>query len=788
MLISYLNIAFRNIARQKVYYLIQITGFAIALSCVILILSWVRYELSFDKFHAKGDNIYRVLMEINAKSENAFHLAITPPPMANSLQSNFPEIINSTRFEFCPKVVFKIDDEINFETGGAFADPGFLDMFTFTWVRGNPESAMSDPQSILLTESLVTKYFNQKNPLNRVITIEEVAFVITGIIEDVPYNSHLQFDFLIPFQAKTIFGSDLTDWGNVNIYSYIQLANRSIPNEVDQKIQKWETPRSYDRFYLQPLSEIHGESGIGADEVLVSDKKYIKIFIVISFVILIIATINFINLQSAQILKRTKEVGIRKIVGAQKFQLIQQFIIESSLVLLISMVLSIIFAEAALPYFSQLFNYKIILQFYDASFLLFLTLIFLLVILLTVLIPAIQFASYHPRNLILNLVMKGKKNAISRKILVIIQFSFLVFFIISTLIINQQFSFMKNSNLNNHKNEIIYLSFNVDIGSRYRTFKNSLIALPSIENVTAKDALPTQTANKTGDLIWPGKNQNEDFIIEATGTDFEYFETLGIEIKEGRSFKESISSDNKIAFIINETALRNMGLTDPLGLQISLWGYPGEIIGIAKDVQLQTLKNKTEGQIFFVLPDFTSQQVSEYGVILIQIKGDIATAITQIQEQWSIVNPGIPFEYHFLDEAVDGLYWDEMRLSRLMNYASYLSMVICCLGLLGLSIYNSNARIKEIGIRKINGASILNIMGMLNKDYIQWVLISFVLAFPVAWIVLDKWLQNFAFQVKISWWVFLISGSVTILIALLTINGQILKTAKKNPVDILKYE
>lgn len=788
MILNYFKTAFRNIVRKRFYYLIQIFGFALALSCVILILSWVRYENSFDKFHINGDRICRILMKINQKSENGYDLAIVPPPLSEAIQDEFPEIELATRFEFCPKVVFKYKGDINFENRGAFADPAFLEIFSFQLMKGNSELALTNPQSIILSESLAEKYFSNKDPLNKVITVEELPFTVTGIMRDLPPNSHLQFDFLLPVQVKELFGSDLNDWGNVNLFSYVLLAKNVNFTRIDQKIRNWKTPRKMDQFFLQPLFNIHRESGIQADEVVVSDHKYISLFIVLAFAILAIACINFLNLQTAQVLQRTKEVGIRKVVGAARSELIKQLMIESSLVLLLSYLLSFILAEILLPFFKQLFNYMISLHFYDISFLSSLILLYFLIIILTGIIPSNQFASFRPIGLLRNTSSKGKKRSLLRNLLVILQFSFSVFFIIGTMIIHQQFRFMKESSLNNHQEEIIYLPFKGDIGSNYEVFKNNLLVHASIENVTAKNSMPSQVADKTGEMDWPGKDRNQDFIIEATGIDPDYFNTLGINMIEGRGFTETYASKGLIPFILNETALKRTGLTNPIGTRIKLWGYPGEITGIVRDVQLKSLKDVIEGQVFYPIQDYTDQEMTDFGVILIELKDNIQDAIALIEQEWHSINPGTPFEYHFLEEAVDSMYWEENRLSLLMNYASILSVVICCLGLLGLVVYNSSVRIKEIGIRKINGASMLNIMAMMNKDYMQWVFISYLITLPVAWQVLHQWLQNFAYQVPMNGWIFILTGLLILFITLVTVNSQIITVARRNPAEILRYE
>jgi putative ABC transport system permease protein len=661
-------------------------------------------------------------------------------------------------------------------------------MFSFQLLKGEPGSALDDTHSILLTQSTAQKYFSNTDPINKTITIEGISFKVTGLIKEIPPNSHLNFDFILPFPVKTLFGSDLDDWGNVNIYSYILLNENTEWTNFYQKFLAWETPRKNDAYYLQPLAQIHKESGIQADEVIVSDAKYLNIFIILAFIILFIACINFINLQSAQILQRKKEVGIRKVSGASKSELIKQLMIESIVVLLISLMISFLMAELLLPIFKRLFTYEISLLFYDPVFLGILTVLFILIIFFTSTLPSLRFASFHPASLIQNINLRGKRKTISRTVLVVLQFSFSVFFIVGTLVINQQFRFMKRSSLNNQQEKIIYLPFKGDIASRYHAFKNRLESHASIDQVTAKNSLPTKVANKTGELNWPGKNPDLDFIIESIGVDANYFETMGIEVIDGSGFLDLTSSKELAPLIVNETALKNMGINDPLGTRVSLWDYEGEIVGIVKDVQFMSLRNQNEGQVFYIIPDYSNQQIADFGVILVKVKGDISSAISLLEDEWNNYNPGTPFEYHFLDEAVDNLYWEEMRLSRLMNYASVFSIFICCLGLLGLVINRSNDRIKEIGIRKINGASLSNIITLLNRDHMKWVFISFIIAFPSAWIVLNIWLQNFAYQIKIDWWVFLFAGIVTLLIALLTVNWQIFKVARKNPVDVLRYE
>lgn len=783
-----IKLAIRNFFRQRSYYMIQIFGFAMALSCVIIILSWVRYELSFDTFHVNKEGLCRVLMSPVEGSEQSYQLAVTPPPLAEAALHEFPEIINSTRFEFSPQIVFELDGMNHFGNNGALADPAFLEMFSFPLIEGNPALALQDPQSVLLSESFVKTHFKEKDPMNSILKVNNAPIKVTGIFKDLPANSHLQFDFLVPIQLKSLMGSDLSNWGNVNLNTYVLVEEHTDIAILNEKIKQWDTPRKKDQFSLQALNEIHFTSGIQAEEALVTDSKYVNLFIVLAFVILMIACINFVNLQSGLVLKRTKEVGIRKVNGANKFQLVMQFMSESSLVLLISYFISFLVVEFAISNFAQLFDYTITLEIYDTEFLSFLIILFVLIIIVTGLLPSIKFASFRPIGLMQKIPSIGKRGSATRKALVITQFVFSVFFIIGTIVINSQFQFMKNQSLNNQNDQIIYLPLKGEIGSKYETFKNRLLEMESISHVTAKNSLPTEVADKTSGMDWPGKDPAMDFIIESTGVDFQYFETMGIEVLEGRTFTEGFTSDNKFALVLNETAIKSMGLKDPVGTEVSLWDYPGRIVGIVEDVNLKSLRNDADGQVFFIIPDYMDDDIKYYGVILIKIQDDFQNTLVAIEKQWAELNPEIPFDYHFLDEAVANLYQEEMRLSKLMNYASVLSIVICCLGLLGLVMHNSNARIKEIGIRKINGASIQNIMLMLNKDYIQWVAIATLIAFPLAWIILNKWLQNFANQIELSWWIFALSGTATLAIALITVNGQIIKVARKNPADVLRYE
>ena len=787
---NYIKVAFRNLMKQKKYYAINIFGLSFGLTCVILIMLWVQHERSFDTFHSNRDNLARVISHINGlnTTNEEFKLPILPPPLAGAMKDHFPDVVNSTRVGFAPKVVIKRGDRLFYEDRGVQVDPDFFEMFSFPIVRGDIKTALSDPFNVVLTKSFAEKYFGENNPLEEELIIDGNPFKVSAVIEDVPDNSHLQFDFVQSIQLKEALGDNLNDWGNVNVSAYVQLANNVNIEEFNSKLRSWQTPRKNDYFFLQPLLEVHSHPDYSYEYAVVCHYKYVLLFSIIGGLILFIGCINFVNITTAQSLTRTKEIGIRKVVGSDKAQLKRQFFTEISVSALIALILAFLMTELFLPSFNSLVEKHLSLRLFNTEFLLGIGIFFSLAIIISGLYPAVRFASLKPLQLVKETNPAGNSKSKLRKSLVVFQFAVSIILIIGVVIINQQLSFMKNSQSNFKDDIVLTLPFKGHIGERYESMKSALLEQTSILCVSAKNSMPTENADKTNEISWAGNNEKIK-LFEATAVDYDYFKTMGIDIKEGRSFSNQFTSDQNDSFILNELAVEQMELQNPIGQQIWLWGHKGTVVGVAKTANFQSLKEKASPQVFYMIPEYTIKGIGNSGVLLIRISPEnIQSTIATIKNTWEQFNPQTPSEFSFFDEAVNKLYWSEIQLHRFMNYGSLLAIIISCLGLFSLASFSAERRIKEIGVRKILGASVLTIIALLFSDFTKAVLISNLFAWPIAYYGMNKWLEDFAYRIDISWWVFILSGGIALLIALATVSYQAIKAATANPIESLKYE
>ena len=787
---NYIKVAFRNLMKQKKYYAINIFGLSFGMTCVILIMLWVQHERSFDAFHSNKDNLARVIMHINGlnQTNEEFKLPILPPPLADAIKDYFPEVVNSTRVCLAPKVVIKRGDKLFYEGRGFQVDSTFFEMFSFQVIQGDIKTALSDPYKVVLTKSFAGKYFGKDNPLEEELIIDGNPFKVSAVIEDVPDNSHLQFDFVQNIRLKETQGDNLHDWGNVNVSAYVQLANNVDIKEFNSKLYNWQTPRENDCFFLQPFMDVHSHPDYNYEYAVVCHYKYVILFSIIGGLILFIGCINFINITTAQSLTRTKEIGVRKVVGSDKAQLSRQFFTEISVSALIALLLAFLMTELFLPFFNTIVEKQLSLRLLNTEFLIGIGIVFSLAILISGLYPAVRFASLKPLPLVKEANPTGNSKSKLRKSLVVFQFAVSIILIIGVVIINQQLSFIKNSQSYFKDDVVLTLPFKGEIGDKYETLKNTLLEQSSIISVTLKNSLPTENADKTNEIRWTGNSQ-QNKIFEATAVDYDYFRTMGIEIKEGRSFSNQFTSDQNGSFILNELAVEQMGLENPIGKQMWLWGQKGAIVGVAKTANFQSLKEKASPQVFYMIPEYTIKGIGNSGVLLIRISPEnIQSTIATIKNTWEQFNPQTPFEFSFFDEAVNNLYWSEIQLHRFMNYGSLLAIIISCLGLFGLASFSAERRIKEIGVRKILGASVLTIIALLFRDFTKSVLISNLFAWPIAFYTMHKWLENFAYRIDLTIWPFLLSGLLALIIALLTVSWQAVRAATANPIESLKYE
>jgi predicted permease len=800
MILNYIKIALRNLARQKGYSFINITGLAVGLAVCILILLWVQSEISYDRFHDHYDSIYRV-MSYGTKYMTEGYEG-TPEPLGAAVADGVPGIVHAVSFMGTPRMVVKYGDNSYYEKRALLTDPSFFDVFTFPLLKGNPETALSDPFSVVVTEAMAAKYFGAEDPIGEVLDFDGIEARITAVMQNVPRNSHLQFDFLIPYSIQEELGAQL-HWGAFNAVTYLQIQPGSDLTEIGRKITTVAADNNCGQvadgvaFRLQPLSEIHLDARHGGyrNWVDMGEKTYVYLFSVIAVFMLFLACVNYINLSTARYEKRAREVGMRKVLGASRGQVIRQFLSESIVLSTISLGLAVVLAELFLPVFNTLVQKQLnIVYLHNLPFLGGLIGIIMITGVLSGAYPALFLSSFRP----VNTLKKGPAVAargglpLLRRGLVLFQFVLSVLLIISTGMLFKQLHFIKNKNLGFNKENVVYIPLKEGIAEKYGVVKQELLNHPHILTVSNCDYVWALNNNRTTGFNWEGKDpqMEVDMLIPRVG--FDYIETLQLEMVEGRSFSEEYETDAASAFIVSEAAVRTMQIEGPVGKHFELYGWrgliqEGPIIGVFKDINYKSLHQKIEPQVLRILKDPAT--ATSLGAVLLRITGDdVPATIAFLEDTWNQFNPGIPFEYHFLDDTYENLYMSEARMGNIFNYFTVLALFISCLGLFGLSSFMTEQRTKEIGIRKVHGASVASILTLINREVMILMLIAGIIATPIAWYVSRWWLQNFAYKTGLDWWVFLFGGLLALLVALLTVSYQSVKAALANPVDSLRYE
>jgi len=792
MVKNYLKVALRNIRRQKGYSLINIAGLAIGMACCILILLWVRDELSYDRFHEKRDNIYRVLQHIHYSEVVTW--AITPGPLAPALKEEIPEIEDAVRAVQTEWSIRYKDD--TFTRPGYLVDPSFLSMFTFPLLRGTLETALSEPYSIVLTEEMAETLFGNEEPVGKTVRINDRGdCYVTGVIKNIPGNSHLQFDFLGTMELAKEIGFTVDIWPNSRFYTYVLLQDNVSPEEVNKKIYNFldskPTLEEWEKLSLQPLSGLHFAQSIGFDNAGTGSYQLVAIFFIAALFILIIACVNFMNLSTARSMLRAKEVGMRKVTGALKWQIISQFLSESILITLISFIIAIILGILFLPLFNSLAgkNFAVNL-FFKSDIILGLTSILIFTGLLSGTYPAFVFSSYKPINLLKSSTSNGVKKTLLRKILVIFQFSISVILIFGTLVIYSQIRFMHNKDLGYEKENLIYLPVNREINQNYETFKTALSNYTHILNVTGTESLPTHGISFTNGMWrWEGKNPEKDILFRAVIVDYDYFKTFNIKILQGREFSREFASDT-LAVILNEAAVKVVELPDHVGKVLRYEGSEMEfkIIGIAQDYHFRSLHAEIE-PLIILLDQSSPDNRRNANFICMRINSEnISETLIYIEKIWNEYSPGDSFSYGFLDERIDNLYRTDKQISNIVKIFAFLAIFVSCLGLFGLVSYVILTRTKEIGLRKVLGSSVSGIVVLLTREISKWVLFANLFALPIGYFVMNNMLKSYPYRINIGSEYFIFSGLLTLLIALMTVSYQAIKAALSDPVKSLKYE
>jgi putative ABC transport system permease protein len=781
MIKNYLKIALRNLKRYSAHSILNISGLAIGMACAILLFLWIQDELSYDSYFKDADNLYRVLESPNP-TEGETPFAISSCPLASVLKQEYPEIIRSSRFLTAPLSLKKGDEYI--EELVDCVDKDFLKMFNIEFIEGDMHTALDAPHNIVLTEEMAHKYFGNEDAIGKTLQSFDHIKTVTGIIKSVPRNSHIQINILVPFEWVKEMGVPVNEWW-YRCYNYVELYKGTDSKSVDGKIR--DVVKKYNQgwnaeIFLQNIKKIHLYSSRKYiyDMPGLGDIFYVRLMILIAVFILLTACINFMNLTTAQSSRRAKEIGLRKVAGANRRKIVAQFLGESLLIVLIAHVIAMILVELLLPAYKNFTGKQLAINYQSADLYIELISIILFCSLLAGSYPALYLSSLKPLDNLKGLINKKPGNARFRRALVIVQFSLSILLISCTLIIRKQLSYMQNKDLGYNKENIGYFMFPLSPQNpKLETIKKELSSYTDIVSVTRAHTNPLNNDDVLNDLVWRGKKKGDEVLFYQIVADMDYAETFQIKMLKGRYFSSEYATDSS-AIVINERAAEAMGFKDPIGEIVTIYNRNCPIIGVVKDFHFKPLHYKIEPLIM---------EYRASNVFFIKMKPEhILSTVDFVEKTYKSFNPDLPFEFHFLDNDFNWLYWAERKLGQLFGYFSLLAIIISCLGLIGLSIFITDRRTKEIGIRKANGAKSVEIFTLLSKEYVSLVILSSLIAGPIGWFVMHNWLQNYAYRITIGSGVFILSSCIVLIIALLTISIQTYKAAGKNPVDALRYE
>lgn len=797
MLKNLFKIAIRFIAKDKTYSAINIIGLTIGITCSLFLLMYILNETSYDKYHENADRIYRIVSNIK-EPDNAFTWAVAQIPLADELKDNYPEVENAVRFFGTNRTLYKNEDKQFFEEDFYLVDSTVFGMFTYTVLAGDVNTMLDAPFSMVMTESIAKKYFGDELPLGKSIQNQQgEEFKITGVIGDVPLNSHFRFDALISKSTRPDYTTN-TNWGNFGVFTYIMLpAGYDLGKMYDafDKILKEKVNTIFEpvgitvNYELQKITDIHLHSKIQDEAESGGDISYIYIFSAVAAFMLIIACINYMNLATARSANRAKEVGIRKVMGSQRRQLIYQFITESVVLALVALVLSLILIYALLPAFNEMANKQ--LPFSEiARPVIFLSL-FAIVFFVGIVggsYPAFYLSGFNPVT-----VLKGKLaakggNVFFRKSLVVLQFAISVFMLISTLIVFNQLNYMRNKDLGFDKSRVVRMGLTRETIGNAGVLMERLKQLPDIENVGRANSSPGQGIGKLLMKVEDNEGKLADRGVDLFSADYDFIPTMGMQIVEGRNFSREVQSDTTFAVLVNEAMVKRMAWDEPIGKRFSFGGGPAgpterKVIGVIKDYHQNSLYDAIEPLMI--------TRGDRLRFVFAKTKGgDVRQSLASIENVWKQVFPNNPFEYNFLDQDFDSQYKADEKRSTIFTVFSSLTIVIACLGLLGLAAFTTEQRSKEIGIRKVIGASTGGLVTLVSKEFFVLVGIGLVLAFPVAWYFTDTWLQNFAYRIELKeqWPTFMVSAVLAFLITMVTVGYHVIRTAVANPVNSLRDE
>ncbi|MES2063900.1 MAG: ABC transporter permease [Bacteroidota bacterium] len=785
MIRNYLKTAWRNLIKNKFYSIINISGLTLGLAVGILILLWVQDELSFDSFHKKGADIYRVeIFGGTGASRQIWTVDVAPiGPLA---KQQLPEVKDQVRitnnYIFS---LYKYQDKTFGDERAVFADPSFFSVFDFPVIQGNAAKPFTDDNSVVITRKTAKKYFGDENPIGKVIRADDkVNFTVSGVINDFPKNSRMDYDMIMPmnYHVKDALANNVdvnSNFSNFGYETYFLLKPGTSLKSLSAKLFNIHIAHKADdtdvEYLLQPLAQMHLYNADGTNKGM----ETVRIFIIIALVILVIACINYVNLSTARSMLRAKEISMRKILGAAKGHLFMQFIIETALLFSLATVLALGVIKLVIPVFNQVADKQLVFDLTNLHVWYIILLTILGTLAASSIYPALMLSSFEPLK-----ALKGKISAkigdvLFRKILVVTQFSFSVLLIVGTLVITSQLNFIRSKQLGYDKSHTLAFWMR-DMGKHYDAVRNELLKQPGVLSVTRSSSNVINNGNISGSNDWDGKAQGQTFIVHPLAIDKDFISAFKMQMVQGAGFTGAVA--DSAHFILNETAVKQAGIKNPIGKRFKMWNTNGTIIGVVKDFHYASMKEKIAPSVFYYFPNNLS-------TIYIKTTGrDAQKTIRAAGLQFKQYNGEYPFSYYFLDDVFNNLYKGEQQQGVLFNYFAGIAIFISCLGLLGLAAYTAQVRTREIGIRKVLGSSISEIIGLLATDFIKLVLIAILIASPVAWYMMNNWLQGFAYKIGISWTVFVSAGIIAMLIAFITISFQAIKAALANPVKSLRSE
>jgi putative ABC transport system permease protein len=790
MLKNYLQIAWRNLWKNKAFSTINIVGLALGLACSLLILLWVQDEWSIDDFHANQGRLFRVYGRVH-NDDKISGSEGTPAVLADELKRVIPDIEYATNFSWNQDHTFQVKDKI-LKLNGSYAGADFFSMFSYPLLQGAPQTALNSPVSIAISGKMAKDFFGSPAAaIGKTILYEDKKSLTVGAVFELPKNSSDQFQFLLNWQTfldENGWAKDMTNFGPK---TYVMLRKDANAALVDKKManflfpynKDWKKPNKFyielglqsyrDKYLYGKLAEGRPDGG---------RIEYVRLFSIVAIFILVIACINFMNLTTARSLKRAKEIGVRKVVGALRSSLIRQFIGESLLLTTMAVVISLFLLAVLLPVFNSITQKEIELPFNQLSFWLKLVSITVITGLISGIYPALFLSSFKPVKVLKGAGRLGRGVTMFRKGLVVFQFGLSVVLIISTIIISRQVNFIQTQNLGYDRDNLVYLPLDGELGGKYATLKDEASRISGIRMISRISDAPTNIQNGTSGVVWEGKDPNNRAQFTETGVGYDFVPTMKLTLVKGRDYSRAFPTDSA-GYLVNESALKIIGYKDPIGKPLTFWGRQGTIIGVVKDFHFVSLHDPINALVIHFA------EKDDYGMALIRIMpGQTKEALASLKKVCKELNPNFPFSYQFSDEEYRQLYNNEQVIGNLSNAFAALAVSISCLGLLGLAMFTAEQRIKEIGIRKVLGASVGSLFGLLSVEFVSLVGLAFVIASPVAWLAMHSWLQGYAYHVPIQWWMFVLAGLAALAITLLTISFQAIKAATSNPVKSLRSE